>query len=78
MALAAPETTVLRDGERQRIPTHVIVPGDIILIEAGDRIPADARIAEEANLRTDEAPLTGESVPVAKQHPAYRRRRGPR
>jgi len=67
MALAAPESTVVRDGERQRIEAHAIVPGDIILVEAGDRIPADARVVEEANLQTDEAPLTGESVPVAKE-----------
>src|SRR5262245_22636521 len=66
MALAAPESTVVRDGERQRIATHDIVPGDILLIEAGDKIPADARIVEEANLHIDEAPLTGESMPVAK------------
>ncbi|HEX2727808.1 MAG TPA: HAD-IC family P-type ATPase, partial [Beijerinckiaceae bacterium] len=66
MALAAPESTVIRDGERQRIPASDIVPGDIILVDAGDKIPADARIVEEANLHTDEAPLTGESMPVAK------------
>jgi Ca2+-transporting ATPase len=66
MALAAPESTVVREGERQRIPAHEIVPGDIVLVEAGDKIPADARVVESANLRTDEAPLTGESVPVAK------------
>ena len=67
MALAAPESTVIRDGERQRIAAHEIVPGDIVLVEAGDKIPADARIIESANLHTDEAPLTGESVPVAKE-----------
>ncbi len=67
MALAAPEATVIRDGERQRVATHDIVPGDVVLIEAGDKIPADARIVEAANLRTDEAPLTGESVPVSKE-----------
>ena len=66
MALAAPESTVVRDGERMRIAAHEIVPGDIVLVEAGDKIPADARIVEEANLYADEAPLTGESVPVAK------------
>ncbi|HZT49904.1 MAG TPA: HAD-IC family P-type ATPase, partial [Hyphomicrobiaceae bacterium] len=66
MALAAPESTVIRDGERQRIHADEIVPGDIVLVEAGDRVPADARIVEEANLQTDEAPLTGESMPVPK------------
>ena len=67
MALAAPESTVIRDGERQRIPAHGIVPGDIVLVEAGDKIPADARIIESANLHVDEAALTGESVPVTKE-----------
>jgi Ca2+-transporting ATPase len=66
MALAAPESTVIRDGERQRVAAHDVVPGDIVLIEAGDKIPADGRVVEEANLRTDEAPLTGESLPVNK------------
>jgi P-type Ca2+ transporter type 2C len=66
MALAAPESTVIRDGERQRIPAHDIVPGDVVLVEAGDKIPADARLIEAANLQTDEAPLTGESLPVTK------------
>jgi Ca2+-transporting ATPase len=70
MELAAPESTVIREGERQRIAAEEIVPGDIILVEAGDRIPADARLIEEANLHTDEAALTGESQPVAKDaHP---------
>jgi Ca2+-transporting ATPase len=67
MALAAPETTVIRDGERQRIAAEQIVPGDIVMVEAGDRVPADARLIENANLHADEAALTGESVPVAKE-----------
>ena len=66
MALAAPEATVVRDGGRQRIATREIVPGDILLVEAGDKIPADARLVEAANLQADEAALTGESMPVAK------------
>ncbi len=57
MALAAPEATVVRDGERQRMPASEIVPGDIVLVEAGDKIPADARVIDDANLHTDEAPL---------------------
>src|SRR5918999_113435 len=67
MALAAPETTVVREGDRERGATHDIGPGDIVLIEAGDKIPADARLVEVANLQADEAPLTGESVPVSKE-----------
>ncbi len=66
MDLAAPEATVVRDGERQRIPAHEIVAGDVVLVEAGDKIPADSRLIEDANLHTDEAPLTGESMPVTK------------
>jgi Ca2+-transporting ATPase len=66
MALAAPESTVVRDGERLRIASEEIVPGDIILVESGDKIPADARVVEAVNLKTDEAPLTGESLPVSK------------
>jgi len=66
MAIAAPEATVVRAGERQRIPTREIVPGDIILIEEGDTIPADARLIESAALQTAEAALTGESLPVSK------------
>jgi Ca2+-transporting ATPase len=66
MALSAPEATLIRDGERRRLAAHEIVPGDIVLVEAGDKIPADARVIEEARLHTDEAPLTGESIPIAK------------
>ena len=66
MALAAPESTVIRDGERQRVAANELVPGDIVLVEAGDKIPADGRLIEDANLHTDEAPLTGESLPVSK------------
>jgi Ca2+-transporting ATPase len=66
MALAAPEANVVRDGERQRIAAHELVPGDILLVEAGDKVPADARLIEDANLHTDEAALTGESMPVSK------------
>jgi P-type Ca2+ transporter type 2C len=67
MALAAPEASVVRDGERRRIATHDIVPGDILLLEAGDKVAADGRLIEAANLQTDEAPLTGESLPVPKE-----------
>ena len=56
MALAAPEATVIRDGERQRIATDDIVPGDIVLVEAGDKIPADARIVEAAIFRPTKRP----------------------
>lgn len=65
--MAAPMATVLRDDEEEEIATRDLVPGDVILIKAGDRIPADARIVESVNLQIEEAALTGESVPVGKQ-----------
>jgi Ca2+-transporting ATPase len=64
--MAAPTASVLRDGEEKEVPASELVPGDIILLRTGDRIPADARLIEAINLKTDEAPLTGESVPVEK------------
>jgi Ca2+-transporting ATPase len=64
--MAAPTATVIRGGEEQEIPSREVVPGDIILLGTGDRIPADARIIEAVNLKVDEAPLTGESIPVEK------------
>ena len=65
-AMSAADATVLRDGERRSIPAAEIVPGDIILIEEGDTIPADARVIEATALQTAEAALTGESLPVMK------------
>src|SRR4029453_10631738 len=62
----AADATVIRDGERRSIPATDIVPGDIIVIEEGDTIPADGRLAESIALQTSEAALTGESLPVAK------------
>jgi len=64
--MAAPTASVLRDGEEREIPAEELVPGDIVFLAAGDRVPADGRIVESVNLHADEAPLTGESVPVAK------------
>jgi Ca2+-transporting ATPase len=65
--LAAPEAQVIRDGHRQTVPAPELVPGDIVLLEAGNYVPADLRLMETVNLRVDEAALTGESVPVSKQ-----------
>ncbi|MBI2954191.1 MAG: HAD-IC family P-type ATPase [Chloroflexi bacterium] len=65
-AMAAPHASVRRDGQPQEIASSEVAPGDIILLEAGDKVPADARLIEAASLRTNEAPLTGESEPVAK------------
>ncbi|MET0917180.1 MAG: HAD-IC family P-type ATPase [Burkholderiales bacterium] len=67
--MLAPTIRVLRDGAETRIPSRELVPGDIMLLEAGDRIPADARLAEIHSLKCDEAPLTGESFPVEKALP---------
>ena len=64
--MAAPTASVLRDGKEIEIPAAELVPGDIVSLRTGDRIPADARLIEAMNLRTDEASLTGESVPVEK------------
>jgi Ca2+-transporting ATPase len=64
--MVAYEARALRDGKVKPIPTRELVPGDIILIEAGDRIPADARLVEGINLETIESSLTGESHPVSK------------
>jgi len=57
---------VRRDGQVQEVPAEEIVPGDIVLLEAGDRVPADGRIIFAANASVDESSLTGESVPVDK------------
>ena len=64
--MSAANATVVRDGERHRLPATDVVPGDIILVEEGDTIPADARIIQSTALQTAEAPLTGESLPVSK------------
>ena len=64
--MAAPSTRVIRESKRQQIPAAELVPGDIILLEAGDKVPADARILDCVALQCDEALLTGESLPVDK------------
>ena len=64
--LAAPDAQVVRDGRRQDLPASKLVPGDIILLEAGNYVPADVRLLETMNLKVEEAALTGESVPVQK------------
>ncbi|WP_448581613.1 HAD-IC family P-type ATPase [Thermaurantiacus sp.] len=65
-AMIDPVASVRRDGRRMTLPAAGIVPGDIVLIEAGDRVPADLRLVEARGLLVDEAVLTGESVPVSK------------
>ncbi|WP_425452584.1 cation-translocating P-type ATPase [Methylobacterium radiodurans] len=64
--MSAARARVIRDGVRREIPATELVPGDIVRLEEGDAIPADARLIEANALRTNEAALTGESVPVPK------------
>jgi len=64
--LSAAEAVVLRDGERRTVPTTEVVPGDVLILQEGEAIPADGRVVDSAELRVDEASLTGESVPVSK------------
>lgn len=65
-SMSAPSAKVMRNGEPKSINSNELVPGDIVLIEAGDYIPADLRLVESINLKIDESALTGESVPVEK------------
>jgi Ca2+-transporting ATPase len=64
--MAAPMATVLRDKEEFEIPARELVPGDIVFLRAGDKIPADLRLVEIFNLKVEESVLTGESLPVEK------------
>jgi len=64
--MTAPTAVVLRDGKEVKIPSSAIVPGDVVLLYTGDKVPADARILKSFNLKIDEASLTGESSPVNK------------
>ncbi len=64
--MLSPTIRVLRGGKEEDVPSKNLVPGDIMLLEAGDKVSADARLVEIHSLRCDEAPLTGESVPVGK------------
>jgi len=66
-AMVSPRVLVLRGGKEQDIDSKELVPGDIVLLEAGSRVPADCRLIEAANLEVDEAALTGESRPVNKR-----------
>jgi P-type Ca2+ transporter type 2C len=75
--MSAAHAHVIRDGARHSIPATEVVPGDIILIEEGDTIPADARVIQSIALQTAEAALTGESLPVSKDIPPITEEVGP-
>ncbi len=62
--MATPHSTVLRNGKPETISSLQLVPGDVVLLEAGNTVPADLRLMETAALRIEESSLTGESVPV--------------
>jgi len=65
--LTAPKARLMRDGKEVLVPAKEVVPGDIVLLESGDRVPADSRLIEVVDLRTSEAVLTGESTQVEKR-----------
>jgi len=64
--MAAPTAKVIREGRETQIPAREVVPGDVVLLHTGDRVPADGRILESVNLQVEEAALTGESMPIEK------------
>ena len=65
--MSSPQATALREGAPRKISATALVPGDVILLEAGDQVPADARILECSRLQADESAMTGESLPVEKE-----------
>jgi cation-transporting ATPase F len=67
-SMVATETSVRRDGRQQRVHSEQLVPGDVVLLQSGDRVPADLRLVQMKSLQVDESALTGESIPVQK-HP---------
>jgi magnesium-transporting ATPase (P-type) len=69
MELAAPKSTIVRDGEEREVDSRELVPGDLVLLGSGTRVPADLRLIEATALRADESLLTGESRPTTKRTP---------
>lgn len=66
-SMVVTEATVRRDGKKRRVPSAELVPGDVVLLQSGDRVPADLRLFQVNSLQVDESALTGESAPVDKQ-----------
>ncbi|NOQ28897.1 MAG: HAD-IC family P-type ATPase, partial [Methanosarcinales archaeon] len=66
LKMMTPECTVVRDGGEAVIPAKELVPGDVVILEGGDKVPADLRLFHTKNMSADEAAITGESVPVTK------------
>lgn len=64
--MAAPKAVLIRSGRELRVDTHQVVPGDVLVLEGGDKVAADARLVSVVHLEADESALTGESLPVAK------------
>ena len=75
--MSAPSAKVIRDGKEIMIPSSKVVPGDIIVLEAGDFVPADAKLISSFNLKCEESALTGESVPVEKDAEAIVKENAP-
>ncbi|GJL55495.1 MAG: putative cation-transporting ATPase F [Nitrospirales bacterium] len=67
MTMVKTEATVLREGNKHRVPSADVVPGDLVLLQSGDKVPADLRLVSIHELQVDESALTGESVPVVKE-----------
>ena len=65
--MSAPQARVIREGKERRLDSALLVPGDLVRLEAGDLVPADGRLLESAGLKADESAMTGESVPVEKR-----------
>ncbi len=66
-AMSSPKARVCRNGRLQTIPVRELVPGDVVVLETGNIIPADGRVTSSVNMRVEEAALTGESEPVDKE-----------
>ena len=65
-AMVQTHATVIRDGKRSRLPAEMLVPGDVVALEAGDKVPADIRLFDSQRIMVDQSALTGESLPVSK------------